>query len=68
MNELLYNTSKIEFEESANPKITIDGEPIQVSRDADAGEFNAGEIPYSSFESVEEVAKAIVEQRLSQAE
>ena len=68
MNELLYKTSKIEFEETANPKIAIDGEPVQVSRDADAGDFNAGELPYSSFESVEEVAKAIVDQRLSQAE
>ena len=67
MNELEYKNSKIELEESANPKISIDGKPIQVSWDADAREFNAGELPYCSFKSVTELAEAIVEQRLSDA-
>lgn len=67
MNESLYENARIEFEESASPRIMIDGEPIQVSWDADAQEFNAGELPYRSFGSVEEVAKAIVDQRRSQS-
>ena len=64
MSEVEYKNKKIEFEESANPKVSIDGEPIQVSYDADANEFNAGELPYRSFKSVKELAEAIVEQRL----
>ena len=64
MGKVEYKNKKIEFEESANPKISIDGEPIQVSHDADANEFNAGELPYRSFKSVKELAEAIVEQRL----
>ncbi len=64
MDKVEYKNKKIEFEESSNPKISIDGEPIQVSHDADANEFNAGELPYRSFKSVKELAEAIVEQRL----
>ena len=59
-----YKNKKIDFEESSNPKILIDGESTQVSRDADADEFNAGELPYRSFKTVRELAEAIVEQRL----
>ncbi len=64
MDKFEFKNKKIEFEESSNPKISIDGEPIQVSHDADASEFNAGELPYRSFKSVKELAEAIVEQRL----
>lgn len=64
MDKVEYKNKKIEFEESSNPKISIDGEPIQVSHDADANEFNAGELPYRSFKSVKELSEAIVEQRL----
>ena len=64
MNKFEYKNKKIESEESSNPKISIDGEPIQVSHDADANEFNAGELPYRSFKSVKELAEEIVEQRL----
>jgi len=64
MDKVEYKNKKIEFEESSNPKVSIDGEPIQVSQDADANEFNAGELPYRSFKSVKELAEAIVEQRL----
>ena len=64
MEETEYKNKKIEFEESSNPKILIDGESTQVSHDADADEFNAGELPYRSFKTVKELAEAIVEQRL----
>lgn len=64
MDKNEYKNKKIEFEESSNPKVSIDGEPIQVSHDADANEFNAGELPYRCFKSVKELAEAIVEQRL----
>lgn len=64
METVEYKNKKIEFEESSNPKISIDGEPIQVSYDAAANEFNAGELPYRTFKSVKELAEAIVEQRL----
>ncbi len=64
MDKFEYKKKKIEFEESSNPKISIDGEPVQVSHDADANEFNAGELPYRSFKSVKELAEEIVEQRL----
>ena len=64
MDKVEYKNKTIEFEESSNPNISIDGEPIQVSHDADANEFNAGELPYRSFKSVKELAEEIVEQRL----
>jgi hypothetical protein len=64
MDEVEYKNKKIEFEESSDPKIIIDGEPVQVSCDAGAHEFNAGELPYRSFKSVQDLAKAIVEARL----
>ena len=58
-----YKNRKIEFKESENPEIVIDEEPIQVNWDADANEFNAGELPYRSFKSIKELAEAIVDQR-----
>ena len=64
MDNIEYKNKKIDFEQSSNPKISIDGDPIQVSHDVDANEFNAGELPYRSFKTVKELAKAIVEQRL----
>ena len=64
MDAFEYKSKKIELDESSNPKISIDGEPIQVSHDADANVFNAGELPYRSFKSVKELAEEIVEQRL----
>ena len=64
MDKVEYKNKKIDFEESSNPKVSIDGESIQVSHDADAHEFNAGELPYRSFKSVKELAEAVVEQRL----
>ena len=64
MDKAEYKNKTIEFEESSNPKISIDGEPIQVSHDADANAFNAAELPYRSFKTVKVLAQEIVEQRL----
>lgn len=64
METVEYKNKKIEFEESAHPKISIDGDSIQVSHDAEANEFNTGELPYHSFKSLKELAEAVVEQRL----
>ena len=64
MDNIEYRNKRIELEESSNPKITIDGEPVQVSHDAEANEFNAGELPYRSFMSVKALAEAIVEHRM----
>ena len=64
MDKVEYKNKKIEFEESASQKISIDGEQIQVNHDTDANEFNTGELPYRSFKLVKELAEAIVDQRL----
>ena len=64
MDKVEYKNKKIEFEESSSPNISIDGETIQISKDADANAFNAAELPYGSFNSVKELAEAIVEKRL----
>ena len=64
MDKVEYKNKTIEFEESSDSKLSIDGEPIQISHDAEAKEFNAGELPYRSFKSVKELAEEIVEQRL----
>ncbi len=64
METVEYKNKKIEFEESSNPRISIEGKPTQVSHDAEAKAFNGGELPYRTFKSVKELAEAIVEQRL----
>ena len=64
MHKTEYKSKKIEYEESSAPKISIDDEPVQVSLDSDAGEYNAGELPYRSFKTVKELAEAVVDQRL----
>ena len=66
MSSVEYKNKKIDFEESSNPKLSIDEKPIQVCHDADARKFNTGELPYHTFNSVEELAKEIVVQRLQQ--
>ena len=64
MKNIQYKDIKIEFDESSKPKLTIDGEFVQASHDTDAGEFTTGELPYRSFNSVQQLAEAIVDQRL----
>ena len=62
MDKFEYKKKSIEFEESSNPKISIDGEAIHVRLDDDANEFHAGELPYRSFKSVKELAEQFVEE------
>ena len=64
MDNYEFKSKKIELEESSNPKVSIDGESVQVSHDSDANEFNTAELAYQSFGSVKDLAEAIVEQRL----
>ncbi len=64
MDQLTYKNMNIEFEESSNPKISIDGNAIQVSQDIEAESFNAAELPYHTYTSVTKLAEAIVDQRL----
>jgi len=66
MEEIEYKKAKIEFEESSNPIILINGKTIQVSQDPEAQSFNSAELPYHSFESTSKLAEAIVDQRLQQ--
>jgi len=64
MEKIEYKNSKIEFEESSNPEISIDGKTIQVSLDSEAQSFSTAELPYYSFETMSKLAEAIVDQRL----
>ncbi len=64
MEEISYKEKKIEIEESAGLKVSIDGQSVHVSEDVEAKEFNSGELPYRSFKSLKELAEAIVDQRL----
>ena len=45
------------------PKLVVEGEQIQVSRDPDSGTFAAPALPYREFESIEDLAKAIAESK-----
>ena len=63
MEQVEYKNKRIEFEESSNPKIVIDGQAVAASHDAEAKEFSAGELPYRVFNSVKELAEAIVDRR-----
>ena len=65
MESFSFRNKEIEIEESSSPSISIDGESIQVSHDAEAGEFNSGELPYQSFETVRKLAEAIVVEQLT---
>lgn len=68
MDKVEYKNKTIEYEESLNPKLLIDGEPLQISHDEDAKVFNIEELPYHSFKSVKELAEEIVERRLQHEE
>ena len=60
MGSTEYKNARIEFEESSDPKVVIDGEPIQLSCDEEAGEFNTAELPYRTFGSAKELGEAVV--------
>ena len=64
MHKTEYKNKKIEYEESKEPKVVIDDDPVDVSHDTDADAYNSGELPYRTFKSVKELAEAVVDQRL----
>ena len=66
MDTFEHKGKKIEFEESSNPKVSIEGEAVRVSLDVEAESYNSAEVPYRTFKSVKELAEAIVEQRAAQ--
>ena len=49
MTKLQYKGRNIEIVESPDPKISIDGEEIEVRYDIEAGAFNSGWLPYQTF-------------------
>ena len=63
MSKYEYKSKQIEFEESANPKLSIDGKSAYVSYDVEAKNYLAAELPYHTFGSPKEVAEAIVDHR-----
>lgn len=65
METFEYRSKKIDYEESANPKLSFDGEPVDVSLDVDAGEYIAGELPFHTFTSVRKLAEAVADYRIS---
>ena len=65
MGNITYKECKIALKETSKPELSIDGETVQVSKDAEADSYNSGELPYQTFGSVKEIAEAIVDQRLA---
>jgi hypothetical protein len=61
MNKINYKNKSLEFEYSPTPKLFIDGELIEISRDEDANQFNSGELPYQSFDSLEQLAENVTD-------
>ena len=45
------------------PQLRIDNKPIDVNRDSDSGTFGSSKLPYREFESIEELSKALVDER-----
>lgn len=64
MQSAEYKNRKLEFEESATPKLKIDGHPVDVGRDPDAREYFATQLPYRTFGSLKQLAEAAVDQGL----
>ena len=58
-----YKGKKIEFEESSEPSLSLNGKPVEVSYDMEAETFNSWEFPYQTFQSVKELAEALVDQQ-----
>ena len=68
MDKFEHKGKKVEIEESSNPKVSIEGEAVRVSLDVESKSYGSAEVPYRSFDSVKELAEAIVEQRAAESE
>lgn len=62
MDTFEYKGRTIELEEGPGPRLSIDGEPTEVSHDAAADSYNSATLPYRTFDSVRKVAEAIIDQ------
>ena len=44
----------------SKPKLSVDDLEVDVARDQDSGVYSAEELPYQTFDSLEDVAKTFV--------
>lgn len=47
--------------DDTNPTLTIDGQEVEVVRDEDVGRFTTLHLPYTSYETVLELAKQVID-------
>ena len=66
MNALNYQDTQIMFEESSSPKLLISGKETPVSIDPESKECYSDELPYCTFQSIQDLAQALVDNRLGQ--
>ena len=63
MKTTRYKNHDLSFEESQNPALSIDGKPLEVGHDVEAAAYSSMALPYQTFSSVEELGKAIIDQK-----
>ncbi len=64
MKQTTYRDSQLAVVDSADTtQLEIDGAAAEVSRDPDSRALSSAELPYRTFGSVEELGKAIIDQR-----
>ncbi len=63
MTQSEYEGAQIEIDAAGEGSVTIDGNTIDVKRDEEANAFNTVELPYRTFSSLEDLARAVIDQR-----
>ncbi|MGR9052519.1 MAG: hypothetical protein ACU84J_07715 [Gammaproteobacteria bacterium] len=47
----------------SEPTVTIEGKELNVFRDKDNGQFSTSRLPFSTYDSLEDLIKAIIDQQ-----
>ena len=63
MKSFKYKGMTIEIDDNEEPEITLVGEAIDVKMDSEAGTCSSAELPYRAFSSLDDLARAVVDQR-----
>lgn len=68
MEQMTYRDAQLAVTgEDGGTQLEIGGAAVEVSRDPASGAFSSAELPYRTFESVQQLGKAIIDQRLGPA-
>ncbi len=67
MGTFTYKQKEVKTEASSSPpRVAIDSLSIQMSRDEGAKAYNTAELPYRHFKSLDELLRAVIDDREAQ--